>query len=226
MNLWDMEFWLQSARSDARLARLQIKHGIQGGFNYLYSEKADPWGYLTRRYRYQRLKYQKMEALLPAKRFASALDIGCGIGVFSRMLAPQCDRVLGVELSQAAVENAAALSNSSPNVAYVQGELFDLPQVASGPYDLIILADVLYYLSPLSDEVLHRVNALIETLLAPGGFLLLANHFFFDLDPQSRVTRQIHASFRWNRRLNLLSEERHPFFLCSLLEKRTEIAAL
>ena len=83
MSVRDIPFWIQSARADATLARLEHKQGIQSAFNQLYGANADPWGFTNPRYRYQRLKYEKLLSVLPARSYASALDVGCGIGVFA-----------------------------------------------------------------------------------------------------------------------------------------------
>jgi hypothetical protein len=79
--------------------------------------------------------------------------------------------------------------------------------------------DVLYYLPNLSDEMLKSVARQLEKILAPGGLLLLVNHFFFRVDPASRQTRRIHDSFRRNSSLQILSENRRAFYLASLYSK-------
>ena len=215
----DIAFWLRSARTDARLARMQEQYGIQEAFDRLYTETPDPWGFLVPAYRYQRLKYRKLLAMLPIRSYARALDVGCGLGQFTRMLAPYVEEMVGVELSPVAVEQAAHLSIDMPQVHFTQGSLMELGSRELGLFDLVVLTDVVYYVSPLPDETLAGLVTMIEGLLRPGGLILLANHFFFDLDPQSRHVRHIHAAFAKHSGLRLVDEQRHPFFLASLLEK-------
>lgn len=219
MSLQDIRFWIHSAQTDAELARLQKVHSVQQAFDMLYEKDADPWGYLVPRYRYQRLKYAKMLGMIPAREYDSVLDVGCGIGVFARMVAPYAREVLGVELSATAVRRARELSSNHPNVRFEQGSLLDMQGTTENQHDIVILADVLYYLATLSDEDLKSVVALASSLVKPGGILLVANHFFFDLDPQSRMIRRIHQAFQWTPSLTLLQEQRHPFFLASVLQK-------
>ncbi len=216
----DVAFWLRSARADARLARLQEQYPTLEAFDRLYTETPDPWGFLVPAFRYQRLKYMKLLAMLPARPYARALDVGCGLGQFTRMLAPYVDEMVGLELSQVAVEQATRLSANMPHVHFAQGSLQDVGERSLGLFDLVVLTDVIYYVSPLSDETLAGLVTDIANLVRPGGLILLANHFFFDLDPQSRHVRHIHAGFGQNSELRLVEEQRHPFFLATLLEKQ------
>ena len=215
----DLSFWLRSARADQRLAQLQREHGTQQAFDLLYKRTPDPWGYLVPHYRYQRLKYDKMLAMLPARPYRCALDVGCGLGVFTRRLAPYVHKAVGTELSIEAVEQARILSAHCPNVCFEQAGVEEINDQGAESVDLLILADVLYYLGPLSDEKLKCLVAAVEQRLQPGGILLLANHFFFGLDAQSRQVRHIHDAFRWAKSLHWLQDQRHPFFLATTLQK-------
>jgi hypothetical protein len=47
----------------------------------------------------------------------------------------------------------------------------------------VLLADTLYYLSPLDDATLERMALRVADLLAPGGVCVLVNHYFFAVDP-------------------------------------------
>ena len=223
MSLRDIFFWVRSAQADAALANFQQQHKPQAAFDLLYEGTPDPFGVTLPYYRYQHLKYDTLISLLPNRPYVSALDLGCGLGLFTRQLSEYVDQVLGVELSQVAVEQAQRLSKEHANVSFQQANILDLNQTIKGRFDLVVLADVLYYLSPLSDEVLKFIAQVVKDLLEPGGILLLVNHFFFGFDTDSKLTRQIHDSFRWTPSLNLLSEHQYPFYLVSLLEKSAAI---
>ncbi len=219
MGCRDLSFWLRSARADQRLAQLQREHSTQKAFDLLYERTPDPWGYLVPHYRYQRLKYEKMLAMLPARPYGGALDVGCGLGVFTRRLAPYVHQAVGAELSGVAVGQARVLSAGCPNLRFEQAGVEEIGICGAERVDLLILADVLYYLCPLSDEKLKSIVAAVERRLQPGGILLLANHFFFGMDAQSRQVRHIHDAFRWAGSLRLLQERWHPFFLVATLQK-------
>jgi predicted TPR repeat methyltransferase len=155
--------------------------------------------------------------MLPQRRYRRALDIGCGLGAFTRKLAPFADQVTGTDISAAALEQARRLSAGCSNIAYAQHDV--LSSIADDhSYDLIVLADTLYYIKPLTDERLKSIIRNVASRLAPGGLILLVNHFFFGIDAASRATRAIHDSFRWATPLAVAAEHRRAFFLATLLE--------
>ena len=95
MTIRDVGFWLRSARADARLNRYCHTVGSGPAFDRLYGTVSDPFGTELPQYRYQRRKYDSLLSMLPQRRYRLALDIGCGLGAFTRKLAPFVDRVLG-----------------------------------------------------------------------------------------------------------------------------------
>ena len=219
MSLKDIAFWINSAKSDSSLAKTQLTSDMQESFDSLYRNSPDPWACSDKKYRYQLLKYAKLIALLPKREYRKALDVGCGLGMLTRLLSPHVGDALGVELSQVAVVNATKLSIDYANLRFKQGDVLALQKVVEGTYDLIVLADVLYYLSPLDEATKQTIIQIVISLLEPGGTILLANHFFFDLDPQSKIVRELHASFSAAPELTLLHEDRQPFYLASVLRK-------
>jgi SAM-dependent methyltransferase len=221
MSLRDISLWVRSARTDARLSRLRREHGAERAFDLLYEQLEDPWACNVPHFRYQRLKYDTLLSLIPPRQYRSALDLGCGLGVLTRDLASHADQVLGLDLSLLAVEQARQLSKSSPNVRFDQADVLAIDPSMDGRFDLIVFADTLYYISPLSDEALKRICRRVADLLVPGGILLLAHHYFCNLDPGSRLSRVIHNAFRCVPELKLIREYRKPFYLVSLMEAPT-----
>ena len=221
MSLRDIFFWIRSARADATLARLRQEWSAREALDRLYGQAADPWGSILPCYRYQRLKYETLISLLPARRYVHALDIGCGLGGLTRRLAGLADQVLGVDLSTVAIQQAQALSQNYPNVGFEQADLLALNPQWEQQFDLVVLADTLYYLSPLSDHRLKTIACQVGRLLTPEGVLLLVNHhFYFDLVPGAKMTRPIHDAFRWAPWFSLWEEHWRPFYLASILGKR------
>jgi SAM-dependent methyltransferase len=221
MSLRDISLWVQSARTDARLSRLRREHGAERAFDLLYEQLQDPWACTAPHFRYQRLKYDTLLSLIPPRAYRSALDLGCGLGVLTRDLASRADQVLGLDLSRLAVELARRLSRSCTTVRFEQADVLAIDPSMDGQFDLIVFADTLYYISPLTDELLRRICQRVAGLLAPGGVLLLAHHYFCQLDPGSRLSRTIHDAFRRAPELKLIREYRKPFYLVSLLEAPT-----
>lgn len=215
----DIRYWIRSARSDSLLSHFMRDMPSAEALDALYRRSPDPWG-ATASY-YQRQKYQTLLSFIPKRRFASAIDIGCGLGIFTRSLTEIAERALGADISGVAVREAERLSVNHPNVCFMRADLYELEQSCPRKFDLVVLADTLYYISPLGYQQVERARRTVENLLAPGGILLLANHFFFGFDRHSRQTRWLHNAF-CSGNLRLLKERYRPFYLASILEMRPE----
>lgn len=221
----DIGLFMRSARTDATLGRLRKRIGSAAAFDALY-ETGDPWASGDPRYRYQRRKYDVLCGFLPERRFKWALDLGTGGGLLARKLADRADDVLGLDVSQVAVAQAQARYPDLPNLRFAQGDVADLSASLDGQFDLVVLADTLYYLpGPLDDALLDRLATRIARLLSPGGLCLLANHYFFTADPDSRLSRRIHRAFAASPGFRVVSEHRRPFYLASLLARAEDKAA-
>ncbi|WP_102108960.1 class I SAM-dependent DNA methyltransferase [Oceaniglobus roseus] len=136
-------------------------------FDRLYRDAGDPWRYETSAYEAD--KYRRCLALLPRARYRRALEIGCSIGVMSGMIARRCDSLLALDFAPTAVARARA--RGIPGARFEVGAIpRDWP---GGPWDLIVLSEVLYYLSRDDlDETVVRV----ARSLAPGGACLVAGY--------------------------------------------------
>lgn len=222
MSLRDLSFWYYSARADSLLKQMRSKQNDQQAFESLYGTLRDPWSTTVPYYRYQLRKYRVMLSCVPDRSYGRALDIGCGLGVLTRMLAAASGEALGVDFSRNAVDRAAELSTGTGNVRFKQADLLHIGELSEGLFDLIVMADTLYYLSPQSDELFADIREQLTGLLAPGGILLLVNHFYFRFDGLSRVSRRIHDCFRNGPGLRQLGEYRKPFYLVGVLERTAE----
>lgn len=134
-------------------------------FEKLYGESRDPWGFETSSY--ERKKYGRTLAALEGRRYRRALEVGASIGVFTEMLAPLCDELLAVDVSERAV---AVARERIARFGHVQVEQRTLPEeMPGGRFDLILASEVLYYLP--AGTVLRALRD-FEDALAPGGVLL------------------------------------------------------
>jgi SAM-dependent methyltransferase len=160
-----------------------------------------------------------MLSLLPSRRYKRALDLGCGLGNLTRRLCNHADYVLGIDVSRVAIAQARRQTTEQGNLQFQQGDALNLSRDLDNSFDLVVIADTLYYLSPLSDEVLQTVRERVVGLLVPGGILLLVNHFTLNLDPGSRWSPKIHRVFRSAPDFKIVHEGYRPFFLASVFEK-------
>jgi SAM-dependent methyltransferase len=218
MTVRDIAFWMRSARADARLDRFRQEHATESAFDRLYAGVQDPFGVELPQYRYQQRKYNSLLSMLPQRRYRKVLDIGCGLGAFTRMLAPFAEQVLGTDISAEAIKQARELSVDHPNVTYAQRDMLGSSQQESA-FDLIIIADTLYYVDPRTPVGLKSIARNISSKVAPGGLVLIVNHYFFGVDMASRDTRDIHDAFRWAPTLECVAEYRRAFFLATLLQR-------
>ena len=188
-------------------------------FDRLYESLHDPWSTAVPYYRYQLRKYQILISLLPLREYRRALDIGCGLGVLTAcwLHTPSRSWVLMFHNMRSITPVGCPWPS---NVQYRQADLLKLDSMQDGQFDLVVAADTLYY-SSLSDQVLEAARDRVMALLAPGGTLLLVNHYFFQFDRSSRLTRKIHNCFRWATGLRMIREHRRPFYLVSVLERNT-----
>jgi SAM-dependent methyltransferase len=215
----DIGLFVRSARTDAGIAKLRASQGDQAAFDAAYAG-GDPWASADPRYLYQRRKYDVLASLLPPRRFSRALDLGTGLGLMARRLAAHADEVVGIDISTAAVAHAQATHRDLPQLSFRQGDMLALPASLDGTFDLLVLADTLYYLPPpLTDATLKQVALRLAGLLRPGGVCLLANHFFSGADAESRLSRRIHQAFAWSPGLQVMAEHRRPFYLVTILER-------
>lgn len=139
-------------------------------FDRLYSGDIDPWGF--RSSAYERDKYRATLHALPRPHYAVAIEAGCSIGELTRLLSWRCDRVIGLDLSAVALDEARRRNADRPNIVFRQGEL---PGAwpAESVVDLLVLSEVLYFLSP--DEI-RDLTQRIATNWSPGGHCVLVNY--------------------------------------------------
>ena len=94
----------------------------------------------------------------------------------------------------------------------------------NGRFDIVVVADTIYYLPPpINDETLEGLAARLARLLTQDGVLLVVNHYFPMPNAETRLTRRIHKAFQWSPALTLFAEHRRAFFLASLLAPNSAV---
>lgn len=227
MKLADIGLFARSAKTDARIRDSWSSSSAADVFDQIYEStpENDPWASASPRFRYQRHKYDTIAALIPKARYRRALDLGCGTGLFTERLAGIADEVVGVDVSAVAVGIAKERTSALTNLRFAQCDVLELPSGWDGSFDLITVLDTLYYLPPpIDDEILKAVADRLSHLVSPQGLVVVANHYVFRRDGDSRMTRRIHDAFRWCPGFRPAGQHRRPFYLVSLL--RGQRAAL
>jgi ubiquinone/menaquinone biosynthesis C-methylase UbiE len=122
-----------------------------------------------------------LKAAVPAREVGGALDLGCGTGRFTAVLAEAygCP-VVGVEPSAAMLELAAA--RGEPNVSWRRGGAEDIP-LEAGAVGLVFMSQVFHHL-----EDTRRALDEIRRVLTRAGHLAVRNG-----------VREQHAELAWLR---------------------------
>ena len=181
-----------------------------GHFDELYQNSPDPYCFSTRWY--ERRKYAVSLAMLPWARYRSGFEPGCSIGELTALLAPRCAALLSCDGAAAAVATAKARTAEFPQVSVEQRTVpgqWPEGAGAGAPFDLIVLSELLYY---LSDEDLARTLDLAVGTLAPGG-TLLAVHWRRPVTFHPQTGDEAHAAIAARPELTLLADHREPDFL-------------
>lgn len=112
------------------------------------------------------LRYRGHETLVrpllkAGKRYASALDLGCGTGLCGALIRPLCASIDGVDLSAAMLEQARAQAIYR---TLAHAELGAFLDSAGEDYELVLAADVFGYIGDLSG-----IFAAVRRRLQAGG---------------------------------------------------------
>ena len=135
-------------------------------FDGLYAADPDPWRFATSDY--EREKYAATLAALPPRRFAAALEVGCSIGVLTQQLAARCDRLLALDVAEAALAQAR---ERCPTVTFERRSVPD--EWPPGRFDLIVFSEVLYYLDAAG---IRATAARAMQAINPDGCILMVHY--------------------------------------------------
>jgi SAM-dependent methyltransferase len=137
-------------------------------------EKGDPWSLETSEF--ERAKYERQLAILGARRYPRALEIGCGAGSFTRLLATAADQVVAIDISATAIARARAMSPDSKSLDFRVANIMDYDLRADAPWDLVVMSETICYLGWLYSffDVAWLAMELF-TATRNGGQLLMAN---------------------------------------------------
>lgn len=134
----------------------------------LHLASPDPWPADIEPY--EVAKRSHVLASLPARRFRSAFEPGCGSGELTVELADRSDRLLAVDADPTAVTAARQLLTGHGHVEVAHAVLpGDWPDQR---FDLVVLCELLSSLTPdETEQVLDHVRRTLD----PGGTLLCAH---------------------------------------------------
>ncbi|MED6318209.1 MAG: class I SAM-dependent methyltransferase [Pseudomonadota bacterium] len=172
-------------------------------FDELYNDNTDPWQYQTRWY--EERKRNTCLALLPQPHYELAIELGCGNGVLSELLAHRCQDLISIDGNHQAVKLAKERLAALPHARVIQGivpdKLFSLKElleqrkplsentsINQPPFDLIVISEILYYLSSSDIDVI--INWALHNLALNGT--LLCCHWRYAIDGFAMTGESVH----------------------------------
>jgi SAM-dependent methyltransferase len=136
-------------------------------FDELYKSSDDPWH--LREGWYEHRKRSLTLALLPRPRYRNAFEPGCANGELTAWLATRCEALLAADLHETAVRLARERVAGMPQVRVEQRRVPQQWPTEAGPFELIVISELAYYLDAPDLETLA---ARIAASLTPDGTLL------------------------------------------------------
>jgi predicted TPR repeat methyltransferase len=181
-------------------------------FEDLYQTYTDPWKFATSDY--EARKYAATIAALPQQRFGSAFEIGGSIGVLTKKMADYCDRLLSIDVSESAQQQAI---ERCKNLHQVRFEIMQFPhQYPDEQFDLIMLSEVGYY---WCWEDLQIARSRIVDCLKPQGYLMLVH--WLPVSPGYPLTGDdVHNAFLEIDQLTSLLAKREEKYRLDLLQRQ------
>jgi len=98
-----------------------------------------------------------------------AVDLGCGNGRFTGLVADRYDKVLAVDIAERQVEIARA-RRDRPNISYEHRDLREVAPERDGQFDLVLSVNTINHLRDHGNVLRH-----IRGLVAPGGHAVLVD---------------------------------------------------
>jgi 2-polyprenyl-3-methyl-5-hydroxy-6-metoxy-1,4-benzoquinol methylase len=154
-----------------------------------------------------------VEAWSGAKRWGSALEVGCAEGHFTALLAARCRRVHALDISEVACKRADARCAGASNVGVCQHDFIYDP-IEETTYDVVFVMVVLEYVRG-ARRIVEVANKFVAALRPQG--LLVVSDVLASPERDSWIARQMVAAphermmpYFQHPRLRLLHQEYHP----------------
>ncbi|MEL4505999.1 bifunctional PIG-L family deacetylase/class I SAM-dependent methyltransferase [Luteococcus sp. H138] len=139
-----------------------------GEFDAMFEHGDDPWHVETSWYEARRQAL--VEAILPHETLGRVLDLGCSTGRLTAALAARAREVVAVDHSAEALR--VARDRHITNVEWRQGSLSSVLPELEGPFDLVVLSEVGYF---LDGAALLATLSAVTSLLEADGTVLAAH---------------------------------------------------
>ncbi len=130
----------------------------------------DPWRLDTNPYEHERHRHM-LRLSVAEGQVTNALEVGCAAGAFTEKLVPHCQRLTIIDVVPQAIARARERLKEPPNTVWIVSDVKDFS--TRDKFDLIVVAEVLYYLDNLADVRTTIRN--LAGMLAPAGQLVFGS---------------------------------------------------
>ena len=178
-------------------------------FQRIYRSNPDPWLFESP---YEQAKYQRTLTVLGGRRFTAALEVGCSIGVLTRMLASRCDSLLGIDIVEEPLQAARLRCADQPQVRFKRMQA--PAEWPKEPFDLILFSEVLYFLS--AADITYCAERVRGSLL-PNAVVVLVNWLGQSDDPNTGDTAADRFINATAGTLSVKRQERHTGYRLDVL---------
>ncbi|CDX57637.1 methyltransferase nodulation protein NodS [Mesorhizobium plurifarium] len=130
----------------------------------------DPW--LLDANPFERERHTQMLRLsLLQGSITNALEVGCAAGAFTERLAPHSQRLTVIDVAPRAIDRTRRRMKELPHITWVVSDVLQFS--TEEPFDLIVVAEVLYYLNDITE--MRAAIGNLARMLAPGGHLVFGS---------------------------------------------------
>jgi len=143
----------------------------------------DPWAGVGAETEHATRKNSLQREFLAGRRYHRTIEVGCGNGNLTPILAELSDSVCSLDIAPSALARAREACRPLLNVTFQEDNAVRYEYAEHGPWNLITLVETIYslgWLYPLFD-IAWMAGQMAESL-APGGRLLLTNTYGSEKD--------------------------------------------
>jgi cyclopropane fatty-acyl-phospholipid synthase-like methyltransferase len=155
---------------------------------FAYRDARDPWSYASDEQQARfRCALEMIDAAFGRRSDLQVLEIGCGEGAFTELLAPRCSRMIAADASPTALGRAQTRLGARANIVFRHFDVLRDPP-GSG-FDLIVMDHVI---DLFGRRTAYRLIAdRIAAALKPDGVALIGVMRAFELAEQARWSRWV-----------------------------------
>ncbi len=136
-----------------------IKNGkLIGEFEEMYKDYNDPWGQSG-----EMMATDKAIALNLIRKVCAqrVLEIGCGLGHFTKCISEVSNKTLGIDISRTAIKKA---KHNYPECEFITGDILDYRIYQDFQPDLIIMAEITWYILDSLEQFIEYIKSVFPDI--------------------------------------------------------------